>query len=381
MTFLNAAMLNAHFRDNPVRKRRLWLISLLYPLMPLMGTVPAALTGQAAFVWLPVVFAYLVMPILEHVIGDDHHDLLGQMETEGEMSPLYRWMVHGLLPLIYLTWGFGAWYVATQSPSIATLIGVGIAHGLGLGFAINSGHEVGHKTDRVSKWVALLMLAPSLYGHFRIEHNMGHHSHVATPHDSSTSYFGESFWHFLTREIPGAWKRSWAIESKRAARKGYSKWSPRNEVVAATILGLGVWAVMLSIFGMVILPYLALTWLLSVTGLSQQNYIAHYGLLRDRRPNGKYMPARPEHSWNCNNLVTNLITYNLARHSDHHANPARHYQNLRTFPDAPQFPFGYGTMFLLAYCPPLFRRVMDPRVLANVDGDMSKVLTKDMMET
>jgi alkane 1-monooxygenase len=374
------AFLNTAFEANPARKRHLWLVSLTYPMMPLLGTLTAYLTGQVAFVWLPFVLVYLIVPVLEHVVGDDKNDLLGQMDAEAAMSPFYKYMVHGLLPIVYLTWGFGAWYVATQNPSIATIIAVGIGHGVGLGFAINSGHEIGHKTDRVSKWVALLMLAPSLYGHFRIEHNVGHHSHVATPEDSATSYFNESFWHFITREIPGAWKRAWAIESKRAARKGYSKWSLRNEVVIATLLGLATWAVMLAIFGAVILPYLLISWALSVISLSQQNYIAHYGLLRERRPNGKYLPARPEHSWNCNNFVTNLTTYNLARHSDHHANPSRHYQNLRTFADAPHLPYGYGTMFMLAYFPPLFRRVMNPRVFANVDGDMSRVLTKEMVK-
>lgn len=373
------ALLNPNFEAHPARKRHLWLASLLYPLFPLLGTVTALLTGQAAWVWLPVALVYLFIPVLEILIGDDKADLLGQMDAEAAMSPFYRYMIHGLLPIIYLTWGFGAWYVATQSPSVLTIIGLGISHGVGLAFAINSGHEVGHKTDRMSKWIALLMLAPSLYGHFRVDHNMGHHSHVATPNDTATSYYGESFWHFICREVPGAWTRAWAIESKRAARKNYSRFSLKNEVVLAIVMGLSVWAIILSLFGWVILPYLLVAWMMSVNSLSQQNYIAHYGLLRDRRPDGKYLPARPEHSWNCNKLVTNLISFNLARHSDHHASPARHYQNLRVLPDAPQLPYGYGLMFILAYFPPLFRRVMDPLVLANVDGDMGRVLTKDKM--
>ena len=334
------AFLNPNFEANPARKRHLWLISVLYPLFPLTGTLTAWLTGQSLWVWLPVLSVYFFVPVLEILMGDDEKDLLGQMDADAAMSPFYRYMVHGLLPIIYLTWGFGAWYVATQSPTLSTLIGLGISHGLGLGFAINSGHEVGHKTDRVSKWIALFMLAPSLYGHFRVEHNIGHHSHVATPQDTATSYYGESFWHFMRREVLGAWKRAWSIESKRAARKNYSRFSLKNEVIHATLIGLGVWTTMLSLFGLGILPYLLVAWIISVHSLSLQNYIAHYGMLRERRPNGKYLPARPEHSWNCNKLLTNLVSFNLARHSDHHASPARHYQNLRTFPDAPQLPYG-----------------------------------------
>ena len=374
------AFLNPDFETHPERKRHLWLVSLTYPLMPLLGTVTAFLTGQAAWVWLPVALVYLVIPCLEIFMGDDKSDLLGQMDSEAAMSPFYRYMVHGLLPIIYLTWIFGAWYVSSHDISLINMIGAGLAHGLGLTFAINSGHETGHKTDRTSKWISLFMLAPSLYGHFRIEHNMGHHSHVATPKDSATSYFGENFWGFMTREIPGAWKRAWSIESRRAERKAYSKFSIRNEVIHSTILGIIAWGLMLAIFGWIILPYLVIAWLYSVHSLSLQNFVAHYGLLRDKRPDGKYLPAEPKHSWNCNKLFTNLVSFNLARHSDHHANPSRHYQNLRTFPDAPQLPFGYSTMFILAYFPPLFRRVMDPLVLKNVDGDMDKVLTRDMVK-
>jgi len=221
------------------------------------------------------------------------------------------------------------------------------------------------------------MLAPSFYGHFRVEHNMGHHSDVATPRDSATARFGEGFWAFMRREYPGAWKRAWRLESKRAARKGYSKWSPKNEVVASVIMQSALYTAVILWLGAAVVPYLFLAWLFSSMALSLQNYVAHYGLLREQRPDGKYLPCQPHHSWNCNLIITNIVSYNLARHSDHHAHPARHYQHLRKFEEAPQMPMGYMPMFILAYFPPLFRKVMDPRVIANVDGDMSKVLTKE----
>ena len=178
----------------------------------------------------------------------------------------------------------------------------------------------------------------------------------------------------MSREYPGAWKRSWKIEKRRADRKGYSRFSLKNEVVLAT-----VWSVMIVIFGVSVLAYMVLAWFVSATALTSQNYIAHYGLLRDRRPNGKFLPCEPHHSWNCNLLVTNLTSFNLARHSDHHANPSRHYQYLRQFQEVPALPFGYMLMFLIGYIPPLFRRVMDPRVLKGVNGDTSRILTQDFV--
>lgn len=359
-------------------KRHLWLISLTYPMTPLWGIGLALWAGNPHMLWVPVALFYVLMPILDYVLGDDKHDILGTMEAEASLSPFYKFMVHGLLPVVYLTWLLGAWFAATQNLPWDAYLALGIAHGWGLAFAINAGHEIGHKTDKVSKWISLFMLFPSFLGHFRVEHNTGHHSDVATPRDHATSWFGESYYHFLTREIPGAWKRSWQLESRRASRRGYSKWSLKNEVVISTVLAAALWVGVIIVFGLGVLPYILLTWLISVTALSSQNYIAHYGLLRDKRPDGKYLPCEPNHSWNCNQLVTNMISYNLARHSDHHAHPSRHYQHLRTFSNAPHLPFGYMTMFLIAFIPPLFRRVMDPRVLANVNGDMRRILTPEL---
>ena len=372
MTFLS------HLKDSPKRKRHLWLISLIFPMIPLLGIGLTELTGSIYMMFAPVVLIYLIVPMLEVLMGDDQYDLLGLMEEEAALSPFYRYMVHALLPVVYVTWLWGAWYAATQDLPWLAYLAMGVAHGWGLAYAINSGHETGHKTDKLSKWIALLMLAPSFYGHFRLEHNHGHHSDVATPKDSATARYGESLYAFMLREYPGTWKRAWAIEAKRAKRRGHSKWSLKNEVVVSILMSLVLWGSVIAWLGVSVISYIFLSWIISVIALSSQNYIAHYGLLRDRRPDGKFLPCQPEHSWNCNNLVTNLTSYNLARHSDHHANPSRHYQHLRTFPDAPQLPFGYMGMFWLAYVPPLFRRVMDPRVLANVGGDMGRVLTKEM---
>ncbi|WP_418152521.1 hypothetical protein AB8615_00930 [Litorimonas sp. RW-G-Af-16] len=233
----------ARFRS---AKRHLWLVSLLFPLTPLLGVVTIWMSGNAWFAWLPVAMFYIVMPLLDALIGEDTHDLLGLMEDAAEMSRFYQFMVHMLLPLIYLTWVIGAWFVVSHPLPVHAYIALAIAHGWGLAFAINAGHETGHKTDKISKWIALLMLAPSFLGHFRIEHNRGHHSAVATPEDHATARFGESYWAFILREYPGGWKRAWAIESERARRKGYSKFSLRNEVVACTLMQIMIYGAVIA---------------------------------------------------------------------------------------------------------------------------------------
>ena len=113
-------------------------------------------------------------------------------------------------------------------------------------------------------------------------------------------------------------------------------------------------------FGPVVLPYLLIQAVLGFSLLEVVNYLEHYGLRRQKKEDGRYERCLPEHSWNSNNVASNVLLYHLQRHSDHHANPTRRYQALRHFKEAPQLPTGYAGMIVLAWFPPLWRRVMDP---------------------
>ena len=116
-------------------------------------------------------------------------------------------------------------------------------------------------------------------------------------------------------------------------------------------------------------------WLQAVIGFSLLevvNYLEHYGLLRGKREDGRYERCLPEHSWNSNNVASNVLLYHLQRHCDHHANPTRRYQALRHVDEAPQLPTGYAGMIVLAWFPPLWRRVMDPRLLDHFEGDVTR---------
>jgi alkane 1-monooxygenase len=220
-----------------------------------------------------------------------------------------------------------------------------------------------------------VVLAVPFYGHFTMEHNVGHHAEVATPEDSASARFGESIYRFALREIPGGLRRGWRLERERLARYGHGAWSWRNEILQSYALSLLLYGGLVYAFGAAVLPFLLLQAAWGWWQLTSANYVEHYGLLRAKDPDGRYERCQPRHSWNANHLASNLVLFHLQRHSDHHAWPTRHYQSLRDFDDLPQLPSGYFGMFLLAYVPPLWRRVMDPRVLALVDGDRSRVNT------
>jgi alkane 1-monooxygenase len=250
-----------------------------------------------------------------------------------------------------------------------------VTAGMVSGLGINTGHELGHKRAAFERWLAKIVLAVPVYGHFCVEHNRGHHRDVATPEDPASARMGESIYRFALREIPGGMRRGWALERQRLAQAGKPTWSPDNELLQSYAISLVLQAGIVMAWGWAMVPFLAIHNVLAWWQLTSANYVEHYGLLRLRLPSGKYERPEPWHSWNANHTYTNLVLFQLERHSDHHANPSRRYQSLRHFEDLPQLPSGYNGMFPIAYLPPLWFRVMDPRLLAlrHIGGELDRV--------
>jgi alkane 1-monooxygenase len=352
-----------------------WSFSLAIPLLPLIGIALAEVTGWRWFLWMPLAFIYVALPALDWLVGTDPHSPPEEVVPRLEREPFYRWLVFAAVPLHVGVLVVGFWYAMTQTQGVLETIAIVVSLGFSAALAINTGHELGHKGDRLHRVLAMIALAVSGYGHFRIEHNLGHHVQVATPEDSASARVGESVYRFARREMPGGVQRTWRLEAARLRRAGGWPWSYQNEILQAlgiTILlqgGLVAW------LGWKALPWLALHNLWAWFQLTGVNYIEHYGLLRLRLEDGRYERCRPRHSWNSNHLVSNLLLFHLQRHSDHHVHAERRYHLLRHFDEAPQLPSGYMGMLVLSYFPPLFFRVMNPRLLAQVAGDLGRVNT------
>jgi alkane 1-monooxygenase len=197
---------------------------------------------------------------------------------------------------------------------------------------------------------------------------------VATPEDPASSRLGENFYTFWPRTVSGSLKSAWRLEKKRYARKDTHPFHLGNEVINAWLMSIGLFGVIIALFGWQTLPYLVLQAVIGFSLLEVVNFLEHYGMCRQKvGPEGKqrYERVNPSHSWNSNNIATNVILYHLQRHSDHHANPTRRYQALRDFKESPALPTGYAGMIILAVIPPLWRKVMDHRVLEHLDGDLN----------
>jgi alkane 1-monooxygenase len=375
------------------KKRFLWLMGLIVPtavliMLPIVWALNQLgwhAAAQAPF-WIGPILVYIVLPLLDWRYGPDGENPPDEAMDRLENDKYYRYCTYIFIPFQYATVVVGAylftagdlgWLGFDGGLSWAAKIGLALSVGMMGGVGINTAHEMGHKKDTLERWLSKITLAQTCYGHFYIEHNRGHHVRVATPEDPASARFGETFWEFLPRSVWGSLKSSWELEAQRLRRQGRSPWDPKtywsNDVLNAWAMSVVFYGALIAIFGVALVPYVVISAVFGFTLLETVNYLEHYGLLRQRTESGRYERCAPKHSWNSDHLVTNLFLYHLQRHSDHHANPTRRYQTLRSMDGAPCLPSGYASMIGLTYFPPLWRKVMDHRVMAHYDGDITRV--------
>ncbi|WP_343600974.1 alkane 1-monooxygenase [Mycobacterium sp.] len=374
------------------KKRRLWLFGLIAPtalpvILPIVWVLNQAGWQAAAQVpfWIGPFLVYVLLPLLDLRYGPDGQNPPDEVMAQLENDRYYRLCTYLYIPCQYVSVVLGAylftasdlsWLGVQGSLSWPAKIGLTLSVGVLGGVGINTAHEMGHKKDALERWLSKITLAQTCYGHFYIEHNRGHHVRVATPEDPASARFGETLWEFLPRSVLGGLRSAWQLEAARLRRLDKSPWHPSNDVLNAWAMSVLLWGVLIAVFGPALIPFVVVQAVYGVHMLEAVNYLEHYGLLRQRTGSGglhgRYERCTPQHSWNSDHLVTNLFLYHLQRHSDHHANPTRRYQTLRSMDGSPTLPSGYASLIGLTYFPPLWRKVMDHRVLAHYDGDITK---------
>ncbi|MGZ5370363.1 alkane 1-monooxygenase [Aeromicrobium sp.] len=359
-------------------KRYLWIMGAIIPLIPFAAWGLVAWTGQDIFWYFGPFFVFAVIPVFDLIAGLDRNNPPDEVLQALENDKYYRWVTYLFIPaqLVSLIWGaylFGGGTFGGSAPlDVVDKIGLALALGMVAGIGINTAHELGHKKEEHERWFARVALAQTFYGHFFIEHNRGHHVRVATPEDPASSRIGETVWEFMPRTVSGSLRSAWGLEKRRLERREQSHWTIRNDVLNAWAFSVVLWGGLMIAFGWEIFPYLVLQAVVGIWLLESVNYLEHYGMLRARQESGRFERVNPSHSWNSNNIGTNVLLYHLQRHSDHHANPTRRYQALRDYKESPVLPTGYAGMIVLTWVPAIWRRTMDKRVVEHYDGDITR---------
>jgi alkane 1-monooxygenase len=353
-------------------KKYAWPLALLVPGLPFTAFAWWQGTGGATWTWwIAPVMVFGAIPAVDLLLGDDRQNPPEEIARQLQQVRYYRWITYLYLPAQYagLVLCCAVW--TRGGLGLAGSAGVVLTAGIVNGIAINTAHELGHKREAVERWLSKIALAPTGYGHFYVEHNRGHHVRVATPEDPASARLGESFWAYWPRTVWGSLRSAWRLETTRFRNRSRSPWTWRNDILNAWAFTVVLFAALVAGFGWRVIPFLVLQAVVGFSLLEVVNYLEHYGLRRQRTPAGRYEKVDPRHSWNSDRIVTNVFLFQLQRHSDHHANPLRRYQTLRSFEESPQLPAGYATMILTALITPLWRRIMDPKVLAHYGGDLS----------
>ncbi|WP_404369554.1 alkane 1-monooxygenase [Marinobacter sp.] len=363
---------------DPARRRLLlklkkysYLIAMLPLALPFLLLKAGEATGWVnLFAWGVPVVVFGIIPLLDWIFGQDALNPDEQADVPHMNSErFYQVMTLGWVVAFAALLVWSLQVLASGVFSIPGAVGwvfsVGIVGGLG----INVAHELIHKDSKLETRAGGLLLSLVCYGGFKVEHLRGHHVHVSTPEDASSSRYNQSLYEFLPQAYTRNFMNAWCLEAEKLKRKGHSPLSWRNELI---------WWYGISALALIACT-IAYGWLGAAFFLGQSfiafsllevvNYLEHYGLHRRKLENGRYERTGPEHSWNSNYFLTNVFLFHLQRHSDHHAFAKRRYQVLRHHEVAPQLPAGYAAMIVLALVPPLWKKVMNPRVEAYYKGE------------
>lgn len=329
-------------------------------IVPIVVFKGAAMGGWWSFAIVP---AYFLLAVLDCLVGVD----VGNQtrEVQRALHGAFRFELLTLLvaPGVLACIAYGAWLVSFGGLSLFEAVGLGLGVGFITGvIGIVAGHELCHRASWYERLLGRLLLCSAFYGHFYVEHTLGHHKWVATDHDPATARFGETLYEFLPRVVKGEFVSACHIEAARLKRKGLAWWHGEIPLyfVASLALALGL----AGLAGSAALPFFLFQSAVAVLLFESVNYIEHYGLERVEVKPGEFEQVQPKHSWDAPTRVTNHLLFKLQRHADHHAHAGKRYQTLQAYDSAPQMPSGYVTMLLLAFAPPLWRAVMHPRLLA-----------------
>lgn len=333
-----------------------YLLAWLAPVGSLMGMIFGGWYTVS-----PLIFAFFFVPFVELLVPPDPGNL---QLVEAEMvakDRIYDVLIWLLVPFQWLVLFLFLHRVNDADVSSWELAGMIGSMGLMCGIVgINVGHELGHRHSSTEQLLAKLLLLSSLYMHFFIEHNRGHHKRVGTPHDPASARYNESLYAFWLRSVVGGYRSAWQLEKLRMQKAGYRVYSLKNEMLvfhlveAALVVGIG-WT--LGVKSLLCFFIAAGIGILLLEGV---NYIEHYGLARKPKADGSYGRTLHCHSWNSDHVLGRVLLFELSRHSDHHYKASKKYQLLDHIDESPQMPAGYPAMIMLALVPPLWFRVMNP---------------------
>ena len=335
-----------------------YLMAFSIPLVALLGLLQADY-----WLWATPVYTFILLPVLELLFPLDHSNL-NETETKNRLkNKLFDWLLYLTVPIV-----FGLLILALELLSNHPLKPyeyAGMVFSIGIVLAVNGinvAHELGHRQNSKERFLGKILLLPSFYMHFYIEHNFGHHLNAATPEDPATAKYNQSVYSFWFTSTVKQYISAWKIQMKLLKMNKLSFWSLKNDMLAYLFIQALYMITVFFIWGQDGVVFALLAGIVGFIMLETVNYIEHYGLLRFKTSSGRYERVKEIHSWNSNHVIGRIVLYELTRHSDHHYKSSKKYQILDCHQTSPQLPFGYPTSMVLSLVPPLWFKIMNKRI-------------------
>jgi alkane 1-monooxygenase len=321
-----------------------------------------------------VIFLFGILPFLELFTKGSTKNLTEYEEEMAKEDIRYDLLLYSLVPIQYFLLFYFLVKIDEPSLDIPSKIGLTLAFGMACGIlGINAAHELGHRNTKYEQLMSKMLLLTTMYLHFFIEHNRGHHKNVSTDEDPASGKYGEIVYTFFIRSVLGSWLSAWQLEKERLHKHNLNFWSHHNEMLIFQILQLGLLTLIITIFSLTVLLWYLGAAIIGILLLETVNYIEHYGLRRKKQGN-RYERTMPIHSWNSNHPIGRAVLLELSRHSDHHYMANRKYPILRHFDESPQMPTGYPGMMIMALIPPLWFFIMHKQIekykMTEAGGDL-----------
>ena len=309
------------------------------------------------------IYAFIFIPILELIMKDFDAPYDESQKKKKLSNYIFDILLYLNIPFVFFLLFYGLYNLTNTSLMFYEKIGIISSLGILLATnAINVAHELGHRKSKIEITLSKILLIPCLYMHFYLEHNFGHHKNVATPDDPATSKFNQSVYNFWITSVFNQYISAWRIQKNILKRTGKEFISYQNEMLWYIIIQLTYLSVIFLLFDFYGLLFAIILGVQAFLFLETINYIEHYGLLRKKLSSGRYETVQTHHSWNSNHLIGRIVLYELTRHSDHHFKSSKKYQILENKKNSPQLPYGYPTSILLALIPPLWFKIINPRL-------------------
>lgn len=262
---------------------RFFAFKYLHGLMlPILAYVSFTSTGWLTF--LPFLEAFVLIPLLELVITPNTENLSKAEEAIRKEDPVYDWQLYIMLPAQFLL--LFLFLQSMQEPSLMLVDKVGRISSMGIlcgVVGINVAHELGHRNTWYEQLMSKMLLLSSLYMHFFIEHNKGHHRNVSTKEDPASARFGEALYLFWIRSVAYSYLSAWKIETDKLKKLNKSFFSLRNEMLLFQLIQAGFVLTIGFYYGWLVMSYFIIAAVIGFLLLETVNYIEHYGLEREKR--------------------------------------------------------------------------------------------------